>query len=400
MSIRIRRTAFTPLGQRGIALPVALLALVALTLMVITVMVTSGTEGAIARAHVDGTQSLYDAEAGLTRYVMQKAAAQGNFSTGDTTYTLAGTGRTVQIRAARLASRLLNDSSTYSTWALTAEAVRNNTPSGRAITALVFQRRPSASLNLNIQSAITLGGDLDVNGNAFTVNGRYSGCGVNGGVQGVQMADSSKISVSGNESKYNNFTGFENGGNTTGRAAIDSTSLTRSQLASQVLGNKSVAQIADLLPDGKKWCMSTTTCRFKSGSPATNRPVWSGVMPTGDSVAVIDGNGGSVEVMSGAGLLIIVNGNLLMKGNDAFTGIIIVEGNFTLSGTPTVTGALISLAMNGQNEIIQDESAIANGHVTVQFNKCMVDAAARAFSNQAVPGTTTSTTFAWTELVR
>jgi hypothetical protein len=158
-----------------------------------------------------------------------------------------------------------------------------------------------------------------------------------------------------------------------------------------------------LIGDDKKWCSSTTTCLYKTTSSTgalVNRPVWPGAMPLKDSVAVIDANGGSVEVTSGTGVLIITNGSLLMKGNDYFNGVIIVEGNFTLEGTPTVTGALISLAMNGQNQIIQDESAIASGHITVQFNQCTVNSAVKSFAHQASPTPVTSVTFAWSEIVR
>lgn len=399
----IERLAPTPLGSRGIALPVALLALVAVTLMVATVMLTSGSEGAVARAHVDATQSLYDAEAGLLGYVTGQAANQAALALGTQNVTVPGTTRQVQVTTTLLYQQGVVPNPVFATYAVTAEGLRTisgaQTVSGRAITALVRQYTQSKSLGLNIQSAITLGGDLDVNGNAFTVNGRNS-CGQGAGFQAVQMSDSSQISVSGNDNKWDNFIGSDNGSNTQGRTAIDSTSLTRSQLASQVLGNKSISQIVALLPASKKWCTSSTQCQYKSGSPATFRPLWPGAMPAGDSVAVIDANGGTVEVSSGGGLLIITNGSLLMKGNDSFNGIIIVEGNFTLSGTPTVTGALISLAMNGQNQIIQDQSAIANGHVTVQFDQCKVANALTAFSSQAQPPTTSSTVFAWSELVR
>jgi len=404
MPARFRR-AFTPLNDRGIALPVALLALVAVTLMVTTVMLTSSSEGAIARAHVDATQSLYDAEAGLTRFAMAKAAAQAPFVAGTSTQDLTGTGRRVQITQALLFSRTLTDSSTLATWALTAEAVRSGVASGRAVTALVFQRTPSLNLALNIQSAIELGGDLDVNGNAFTVNGANSACRAagNGGVAAVQASDSSRINVSGNENKFDNFIGWDSAGGTqTGKTAIDSTNLTRQQLATQVLGGKTVAQIAALVPVSKKWCVTLNAghCAYRSGSPLANRPVFSGTMPLTDSIAVVDGDGGAVSVHSGQGVLIITNGNLIMNGNDAFNGIIIVEGNFTLSGTPTVTGSLISLAMNSQNSIVEDESAIANGHITVQFNQCTINSAMKAFANQGAAYTTSSTTFAWAEMVR
>lgn len=400
------RHPFTPLDRRGIALPVALLALVAVTLMVTTVMLTSGSEGALARAHSDATQSLYDAEAALQRYTIDAATAGNALAAGTFTATVPGnSGRTAQIRVVRLSQRTLPDASTLRTWSLTAEGIRPGFgAAGRAVTAMVLQRTPSSNLNLNIQSAITLGGDLKVNGNAFTVNGAAAACRTDGGVQAVQMSDSSQIDVSGNDNKWDNFSGWENGHATSGKLAVDSTSLTRAQLANQVLGNKTLASIVSLIGITKKWCSSTTACLYKTTSPTTGalvpRPLWPGAMPAGDSVAVVDGNGGSVEVTGGTGVLIITNGSLLMKGTDVFNGIIIVEGNFTLEGTPTVTGALISLAMNGQNQITQDQSAIAQGHVTVQFNQCAVNSAVQAFANQAAPSTVSSVTFAWSEIIR
>ena len=58
---------------------------------------------------------------------------------------------------------------------------------------MVMQNQPPPNtLNMNITSAITLGGDLDVNGNAFTVNGRFNGCGVNGGVSAVRAEELSQ----------------------------------------------------------------------------------------------------------------------------------------------------------------------------------------------------------------
>ncbi|HEX8241942.1 MAG TPA: pilus assembly PilX N-terminal domain-containing protein [Longimicrobium sp.] len=399
------RAPFTRLDRRGIALPVALLALVAVTLMVTTVMLTSSSEGAVARAHSDATQSLYDAEAALQRYTIDAATAGTPLAAGTFTASVPGnSGRTAQISVVRLAQRTLPDASTLRTWSLTAEGIRPNFgAAGRAVTAMVLQRTPSSNLNLNVQSAITLGGDLSVNGNAFTVNGASTACRTDGGVQAVQMSDSSRIDVSGNSNKWDNFTGWENGHATEGKLAVDSTNLSRAQLANQVLGNKSLAAIVALVGINKKWCSSTTTCLYKttaSNGTQVPRPLWPGAMPAGDSVAVVDANGGAVEVRSGTGLLIITNGSLLMKGSDVFNGIIIVEGNFTLEGTPTVTGSLISLAMNGQNQITQDQSGIAQGHVTVQFQQCRINEALQAFANQAAPATVSSVTFAWSEIIR
>ena len=92
-----------------------------------------------------------------------------------------------------------------------------------------------------------------------------------------------------------------------------------------------------------------------------------------------------------------------MRGNSRFEGILIVEGNFDLAGTPTVQGALISLAQNdGQNIINLDQSALGSGHITVQFDKCAIVQAQAKFASQSTPPTPSlnKAAFAWSEVVR
>ena len=260
---------------------------------------------------------------------------------------------------------------------------------------MVRQSRPRPDpLAMNITSAITLGGDMHVNGNAFTVSGQYTGCGATGGVDAVRAAKDSEITTN-NTNHFNNFKGYEDGRATTGMSAIERSNLTRDQLKDNVLSGKSVEEIIATVPltqkFGPRW-----------HSTGTNRN-WDGQLDAGDGgVAVIDANRGTVEIKGGTGVVIIVNGNLLMKGNSSFNGIIIVEGNFTLSGNPTVRGALVSLAMQGENEIQQDDSAIANGSITVQYDKCAIDGALQKFGDvaHAAPATIMGTTFAWSEVVR
>lgn len=390
--------AATPLGRRGIALPVALLGLVAVSLMVTTVLLTSSTESAVGAAHVDAARSLYTAEQGLNTYVSSIAQNGTALGAGVSVWTIPGSSESVQITTARLIEDTLADLSVRRVFSLTAEPRRTIsgavTPGGRSVVAMVLQNQPPPNtLNMNITSAITLGGNLDVNGNAFTVNGRFNGCGVSGGVSAVRMSDSSEV-IANNNNHFNNFLGYENGQNVQGRAAIDSTTLTRQQLAYNVLGGLTVDQIVAMIPDAKKW------------GPRFNRttPVWDGrvdtLPPPPEDVAVVDANGGEVEVLGGKGMLIIVNGNMRMRGNSRFDGVIILEGNFSLSGTPTVAGALISLALTGEN-VIDDESAIGSGHITVQFDKCDINQAIQAFGRASVPQTPrTSTTFSWFEMVR
>lgn len=387
-------------GRRGVALPVALVGLVVMSLLVTTVLLTSTTEGAISSAQANGARALYNAEGGLSEALRAAMVAQAPLVPGQQTLTLAESGQRVRVTTALLYSNV-PDATLPNVWtrtySLTAEPVNaSGVTTGRAVVAMVRQNRPKPNpLSMNITSAITLGGDMHVNGNAFTVSGQYNGCGSVGGVDAVRAAEDSDITTN-NTNHFNNFKGYENGQKTSGLSAIERSDMSRDELKDNVLSGKSVEEIIATVPlsqkFGPRW--------HAAGTP--NR-TWDGRLDTGDGgVAVIDANRGTVEIQGGSGVVIIVNGNLLMKGNSSFAGIIIVEGNFTLSGNPTVTGALVSLAMQGENEIQQDDSAIANGSITVQYDKCAIDGALQKFGDvaHAAPATIMGTTFAWSEVVR
>lgn len=388
-------------GRRGVALPVALVGLVVMSLLVTTVLLTSTTEGAISAAQANGARALYNAEGGLSEVMRAAMVARQPLAVGAQTLQLAESGQRVRVTTALLRSDLVMGASFPNVWlrtySLTAEPVdAGGNTTGRAVVALVRQNRPRPDpLSMNITSAITLGGDMHVNGNAFTVSGQFTGCGTTGGVDAVRAAEDSDITTN-NTNHFNNFKGYEDGQNTSGLNAIERSDLSRDELKDNVLSGKSVEEIIATVPltqkFGPRW--------HAVGSP--NR-VWDGTLgPTDGGVAVIDGNRGTVEIQGGSGVVIIVNGNLLMKGNSSFNGIIIVEGNFTLSGNPTVTGALVSLAMQGENEIQQDDSAIANGSITVQYDKCAINEALQKFGDvgHTAPADIVGTTFAWSEVVR
>ena len=101
-------------------------------------------------------------------------------------------------------------------------------------------------------------------------------------------------------------------------------------------------------------------------------------------------------------MIIIINGNLEMQGNARFDGIIIVEGSFWLHGRPQVNGALISLSIDAENLIELDDQAELDGNITIQYDRCQINAAAAAFgqmSQEQLPPTVRST-HAWQEIVR
>lgn len=393
------KTTRRDLGRRGIALPVALVGLVAVSLLVTTALLTSSAEYAISSAQTSGSRALYTAESGLQEFVRSLVSQPALLQPGSARVVNVQVGTTaaqtapVRITTDRL--RFVDGGatgvSTY-VYAVTAQPLDGGGDvRGRSVVAFIEQTKDAPqSLNTNITSAITLGGDLDVNGNAFTVNGRFSGCGVNGGVDAVRAASGSSITAN-NQNHFNNFLGYENGANTSGQNAIDRTALSREQLARDVLGGMTLQQLVNVVPLHRKW------------GPRFSRPAWGGTVPDTAGIAVVDANDGTVDVLGGGGVLIVVNGNIRMRGNSRFDGIIIVEGNFDLAGTPTVNGALISLAQNdGQNIIDLDHSALANGHITVQFNKCEILEAQSKFQQQSITPVPklSRTSFAWSEVVR
>lgn len=387
------------LGRRGIALPVALVGLIAVSLLVTTALLTSSAEYAISSAQTEGSRALYTAESGLQEFVGSLASQPQLLVPGSTRVinvqvgTAANQTAPVRITTDRLwfTDGGMSAQSRY-VYAITAQPLNAaGNVRGRSVVALVEQtKEPPTPLNTNITSAITLGGNLDVNGNAFTVNGRFSGCGVSGGVDAVQAASGSSITAN-NVNHFDNFLGYKNGSTSSGQDAIDRTSLSRDELARQVLGGMTLAQLVNVVPLSRKW------------GPRFNRPAWNGIVSDTAGIAVVDANEGTVDVLDGGGVLIVVNGNIRMRGSARFDGIIIVEGNFDLAGTPTVNGALISLAQNeGQNLINLDQSALGSGHITVQFNKCEIIAAQQKFQQQSIPPDPAlkKTAFAWSEVVR
>jgi hypothetical protein len=386
--------------RRGVALPLALIGLVAVSLMVTTALVTSSTEAAISTAHQDATQSLYTAEGGLHAFTAENGASLVP-GTGAIRYLPPGAGPrdSVVIRTTHLGDRSLGgNGSVLRMFSISSRSIANGSREVVAMMRQVFP--PGIPFKTNVQSAVTLSGDLHVHGNAFTVNGRLQTgdtC-AKDGVAAVHHADSSKITVN-NPNHWDNFLGTdENGNNTSGSDALKNSNTSKEQLIQQVLGledGMTLQDLIDRIPADKKWGP-----RFSpAGGPVR---VFSGTVSSTDEIAVVDGDGRYVDLYGVEGLLIIVNGHLRMRGNASFNGIIIVEGHFDLAGTPTVRGALISMDEAGENIIDLDESAIGAGHITVQYDACMIQAAENKFSSLANTNAVPSiqTTFSWMEVVR
>jgi hypothetical protein len=320
---------------------------------------------------------------------------------GTFTYTPAGgsSDDAVKITPLHLGNQTLANDSVLRVFSLTASPVSGG---GRTVSAMLQQIVPPPEpLNLKITSAMAVAGDLDVNGNAFSVDGRSRACG-SGGVEALRYASDSEITFSGSaERRVDNFLGTTDAGvDTDGYDVMENSGLEHTALVSDVLEGTSIGAIANRVP--------VTSWRHRTTSPAFST-TWladTALRAGTGGVAVVDAEGGSIRIGPGTyqGLLIVVHGSVELSGNVTFNGIVLAEKNFAISGNVTVNGALISLAMDGTNVVTNstDDSAVANGSVEVNYDKCKVDSALEDFA-KGTPNPHTPilrASVAWMEVVR
>jgi hypothetical protein len=429
--------------RRGVALPLALVGLILVSVVLTTAVVTSSSELAMGSAHRSATGALYTADASLQAYIAQNAGTALTLA-NRAEYTVPGTNQRVLISV----ERMHRTGEIFSAWApdgnfpglesrtrtrtevfsVRAEPRQGTGAGGRPVMVMVNQDGmvrefrmppvpppPPVQTNIAARSAITMGGSLHVNGNAFWVSGRKTAadtCASGGGVQAVEHSRSAQVTTN-NENHMQNFVGADGA---VGRAAIIDSGMARDSLLYRTLGlepGQTLDHLAAAVPDSMKW------------GPMFGRPNFSGTMKANHRVAVVDARGGTVDLNTGSGMIIILNGNVRLKGDTKWVGTIIVEGAFSLQGTPVVEGALISMGASRRyvgstyNYVDLAGTELGNGgNVLVQYNACEMKKAQSAFNqvaqehqggnNQTPPAVpaptspfiTTSNSMAWVELVR
>ena len=384
--------------ERGVALPLALLGLVTVSLLVTTALVTSSTELAISGAHQDATEGLYSAEGGLQAYVAERGTtAQNDAGGGEFAFAPAGGGPGVRLEVVHLGSRVLTDQRTIRFYSTLARPADNG---GRTVSAVITQVvPPPIPPNLNITSAMTVAGDLSVSGNAFDVNGRSTACG-SAGVEALRMAADSDLSFGAIEqydTRIERFVGTTDDGVAEAGEEVIERAGTRASLVSSLLDGKTLDELAAFIP--------TTHWRYRTQNPVYSNAWLASTLVAPGSAVVVDAQGGSISIAPGTyyGILIVVNGSVSISGNINFNGIILAETNFSLAGDVTINGAIASMAMDGENVVSEagDDSGLA-GTVEVNYDKCQVDAALQAYAGVA-PNTQTPDvrrTVSWLEVVR
>lgn len=400
--------------ERGVALPLALLGLVAVSLLVTTALVTSSTELALSNAHQDGTRALYAAEGALEEYVASRFAVggaaaatrlQGSDSPAD--FTTSG-GDDYSIAVAELfntgivaTSTLLTREETYSLISQPADG------RGRAVGAMITVRRQMAPFQANINSAALVGAEkLALPGGSYTISG-IDGC-TGDTLAGLTLADGVELTK---KIKPGEVVG-----------GVDSTDIAIDEFARHVLGGRTpeeVAQLANIkwgpLAGGSAHSGSLDVSNLNSMESGRNWGCPSGLVSCGSDpdsafypmVAVKPNGTGKVSIGGvGQGFLIVL-GEAELEQHFKFNGVVVIAGDVKINAHVEIDGALVALSDVTLGDQVMndgdDDQLTLNGQTTVRYNSCKVAKAtdrANGLLMDLQPQEFPEATRSWFEVVR
>lgn len=396
--------------RSGVALPLALFGLVAISIMVTAALLTSTTEAAMSNANLDATRTLYTAEGAVQAYVASRGANLQSVTNLD--WTIPGTTERARINVIRVGRIPGNIAAVppfgpTDRYAVTAEPLLNGR-TGRGVVAMVTLPSGFRAMALNVNAGATVGSDLNVGGNSKVVD-RSTACADTSGSAAVTHADGTAVTTSGS-------------GTISG--AVQESTLSGEAFVKWVLNGRSAREFAEVaeikfgpllgaaaFPTSARAQWNATDPRMRWGCPTG---VGIDCSAAGadtlkyPSIAV-DANGGAIDLQGdhGQGILIVMNGSLKISGNFMFKGIIIVEGYTEITGTggkttSKIEGALVSLGQNTTLSSRIDESQ-TKGNAVISYNRCQVETAQDAFNQRQLANPTFQApqpSFAWLELVR
>lgn len=407
-------------GRRGIALPIALIGLIGVSLVVTTVMITSSTEFAISSAHRTAAASLFSADAALEQYVADRAAVGGEFlkatSVANPAARIEGPdGTEYTITVARLSwtpatnpppMKLAADE----VFSLVAEPVGGR---GRGVGAFLALQRLSHRVDLNLNAGATSGGNLNVSGNATISDGRtgtnYCNNADNQADYAVQVTAGARIDLG---------TGRNASDRLEGRG--DTLDYTKDRMEQNLMGGvrlHEIARQADIkFGSGAYWTepafgttvinsAASTPIKYNWGCPHDLGVTCPSLESRARHVSVaIDAQGGTVRINGryGQGILVVINGSLEIQGNFTFKGIILVENDVVVRGGAAgqeskIEGGIVSF---GANSTVDDN---ITGTATIKYNLCAITDAEEAMNGNSLlnaPQHRTRSTYSWYELIR
>lgn len=405
-------------SQRGVALPLALFALVAITFVVTGLLFVSTTDLAISNAQADGVRDLARANAAVESYVAEQtarlAAGQTNaFVPGARVRVTLPNGDEAWLTVSKLATQILgNPRRQRDVFAIVAEPY-NRGRGGRSVGVLVDLVTPitTGALNNLFPAAGTFGGGVTVTGNArvFGKQADTRQCSQQVEGEALHVAADAVVDI-------------RKQSNIQGRVVRDT--LGQLALARYLLNGytmRDLAQRADIkfgplfgaapFPSGAKPEYNSVLPSLRWGCPAS-MGIYCGSPPQDTAyypVVAIDAMGGEVIFNGnghGQGVLIVVNGKLRVNGDFTYKGIVLAEGDVTFGGgSAQISGALVSLGVTIVDGTVVDVDggSTLSGSLTLTYDYCAMEAARNAFNNRPQglgPNTQVQRTYGWFEVVR
>ncbi|HVG45609.1 MAG TPA: hypothetical protein VM890_12800 [Longimicrobium sp.] len=416
----------TPLGRQGIALPLALLGLVVVTLLVTTVLLSSGTEFAVSAAQRDASRSLYTANGALEQYVATQAQAgvANRFVEGTASLTYQGTPYTLTLaRLVRSVTQPVGTGPMTSdeTWSVIAAP----TDPGRGVGALLRVKRTLAVARLNVNAGFTSGGNVNVGGSATVSNGATGQVGCDSAATGysVEVTTGSTV-TSGN----NNLEGASHVSTTTKAGLMTSVlGIPLNDLALQTAtikfgplftaagkcpdrtGGVCPSWPNNVRPSDEDYSTTGADSIYNWGCPeddignenCTTAGKTRFVIVAIDASALHD----STVTLNGdwgQGVLMVLNGSLNIQGNFVFRGIVLVDKDLRVTGgngqfQGKLEGTVVAF---GENSVVTDNVL---GNATIRYNRCSINDAQNAMNNRRIDEqqqVMSTPLFAWYELVR
>lgn len=395
-------------SERGVALPLALLGLVLVSLLVTSALLSSSTEVEISMAHQGGTASLHGVDGALQRYVATKAA--GAAAGSDSLFPVQQDASlpSYLVTVARLHSDVDTLSSgalqQRETFSLLAEQADGR---GRRVNSLITSLREVDRFRVDVQAGLTVGGNVQVTGSSTISDGRNASCDSAAAPNALQVTAGSTITRSGSSVIE-------------GRA--DTASYGKEEMVRLLLGGTSLRDAARLA--NIKFAVGEFNGRVRSYDssgprPKTDKYNWGCPQTSSDAcntvtgnevnrsyypIVAIDAGGGKVTIEGnhGQGILIVYNGSAELRGNLVYQGVLLVEQDLTVQGTGGSGGVKLEGAVVafGENSSVQDN---VSGNAVITYNRCVIAAATAGMDQQRLASAQQqfpSPTFGWVELVR
>lgn len=406
------------LDRRGVALPLALLGLVVVSLLVTAALLTSSTEMALSNAHSDGTRGLYHSDAALEAFVGERARLAPELGpktlVPGTTYLYPlAPGDTFSIAVSRLAVDSLDDGAgllgVNETFALVSSPRKRG---GRSVGAIIQTGKSWRTIKNKIDEGVATGGGITNTGNSEI--SAFSSLCANDSSSGVAIRFTNDVTT---EEKAQLDTSKIDGDTAT-LADVSS-----QQMIKHALGGATKEDIFAMATikfgyDGQPDFPSSAKpnsyseligSRMNWGCPeallATQSPNCS-TSQTGSvekiPIIAIDAKTKTIDLQGehGQGILYIYGGNLKITGKFQFYGIIIIDGGrFEIAGTGAegtkIEGSLLATGGLKDSRI--------SGDAVVNYNSCAVTNSETAFNQNAGQNAAQNLnggTFGWFEIVR